>query len=74
MLLNIVTNEELLTSQIVKTILLFLLGAGIIYNVLRIIRAESKTKKIINIAILTILSVLLFFVFCLVRSSRLFGQ
>lgn len=63
MLLNIVTNEELLTSQIVKTILLFLIGAGIIYNVLRIIRAESKTKKIINITILTILSVLLFFVF-----------
>lgn len=63
MLLNIVTNEELLTSQIVKTILLFLLGAGIIYNVLRFIRVESKTKKIINIVILTILSALLFFVF-----------
>ncbi len=62
MLLNIVTDEELLTSQIVKTILFFLLGAGIIYNILRIIRAESKTNKIINIAILTILSVLLFFV------------
>ncbi len=62
MLLNIITNEELLTSQIVKTILLFLLGAGSIYNILRIIHAESLTKKIINIAILTILSVLLFFV------------
>lgn len=62
MLLNIVTDEELLASQIVKTILLFLIGAGIIFNIFRIIRAESKTKRIINISILTILSVSLFFV------------
>ena len=48
MLLNIVTDEELLTSQIVKTILLCLAGAGIIYNLIKIIRTGSKTKKIIN--------------------------
>lgn len=62
MLLNIVTNEELLTSQIVKTILLFLLGGGIVYNIIRIIRSGSKTKRIINTVILTILSVILIFV------------
>lgn len=62
MLLNIVTNEELLTSQIVKTILLFLLAGGIIYNVIRIFRSNSKTKRIINSVILVILSVILVFV------------
>ncbi len=62
MLLNIVTDEELLTSQIVKTILLFLICAGIIYNIFRIIRTGSKTKKIINSLIFIILSVAIVFV------------
>lgn len=62
MLLNIVTNEELLTSQIVKTILLFLLAGGIIYNVIRIFRSRSSLNKIINSVILLILAVISFFV------------
>ncbi|HEY9169304.1 MAG TPA: hypothetical protein VIN72_07450 [Lutibacter sp.] len=33
MMLNIVTNEELLASQIVKSILLVIVGVGIIYNI-----------------------------------------
>ena len=63
MLLNIVTDEELLTSQIVKTILLFIVGGGIIYNLFRIIRAESKKKKVINSVILITLSVIIVFVY-----------
>ena len=63
MLLNIVTNEELLTSQIVKTILLCLTAGGIIYNILRIIRSESKIKRIINSIIFIILSVAIVFIF-----------
>lgn len=62
MLLNIVTDEELLTSQIVKTILLIVAGAGIIFNIFRIVRTVSKTKKIINSLIFIILSVVIVFV------------
>jgi hypothetical protein len=63
MLLNIVTDEELLTSQIVKTILLFIIGAGIVYNLFRVIRAGSKTRKIINAIIFAILAVVIVLVF-----------
>ncbi|MBI5857720.1 MAG: hypothetical protein HZB42_08715 [Sphingobacteriales bacterium] len=63
MLLNIVTDEELLTSQIVKTILLILTGAGIIYNLFRIVRKKSKSKRIINSVIFIILSVAIIFIF-----------
>ncbi|NUM31192.1 MAG: hypothetical protein HUU47_02575 [Bacteroidetes bacterium] len=52
MLLNIVTDEELLTSQIVKTILLVLVSLGIVYNIFRIIRSQTKVRKIINFSIL----------------------
>lgn len=57
MLLNIVTDEELLTSQIIKTIVLCLAGAGIIYNLIKIIRTDSQKKRIINSIIFIILSV-----------------
>lgn len=63
MLLKIVTDEELLTSQIVKTILLVVLSAGIIYNLFRIFRSESKIKLVINSSFLIILSVALVLVF-----------
>lgn len=62
MLLNIVTDDELLTSQIVKTILLCIIGAGIFYNLVKIINTESKVKKIINSIIFTILSFAIIFV------------
>lgn len=62
MLLNIVTDEELLTSQIIKTIVLCLAGGGIIYNVIKIIRSDSGKKKAINSIILVILSVAIFLV------------
>ena len=59
MFLNIVTDEELLTSQIVKAMLLFVISAGIIYNLLRVVREQIKTKKIINAAILATLLVVI---------------
>ena len=51
MFLNIVTDEELLASEVVKTILLILIVGGIIYNLIRLLRRGRKGKKIINILI-----------------------
>ncbi len=62
MLLNIVTDEELLTSQIIKTIVLCLAGAGIIYNLIKIFRTDSGKKRAINSIIFSILSVAIFLV------------
>ena len=62
MMLNIVTDEELLASEVVKTILLILILVGIVYNLIRIIRSGTKSRKIINIFILLVLFVVVFFV------------
>ena len=62
MLLNIVTDEQLLASQIVKTILLLVISGGIIFNIDRIVRFISIRKRAINIAILCILCIALTFV------------
>ncbi|MCC6815706.1 MAG: hypothetical protein IT267_04790 [Saprospiraceae bacterium] len=62
MLLNIVTDEELLVSQIVKTILFFFLIAGIVFNIIKLVRTQSKTIRIVSCTILAILSIVLFFV------------
>ena len=62
MLLNIVTDEELLASEVVKTILLILILVGIVYNLIRIILSGTNSRKIINIFILLVLIVLVFFV------------
>ena len=63
MLLNIVTDEELLTSQIVKTILLVFICIGIIYNIYRIVRSETKIRRTINISILIFLFIAITIVF-----------
>ena len=63
MLLNIVTDDELLTSQIVKTILLVILGIGIIYNIFRFVRTESGRGKFISIVILIFLFTVVGFVY-----------
>ena len=62
MLLNIVTDEELLASEVVKTILLILILVGIVYNIVRLIRSDAKSKKFINAIILLFLFGLVFFV------------
>lgn len=63
MLLNIVTDDQLLTSQIVKTILLVILAGGIVFNIIRMIRLVAIKKKIINGIIFIALSVIFIFVF-----------
>ena len=63
MLLNIVTDDELLTSQVVKGILLCLVAGGIIYNLFKIIRSESRSKRIINSVFFIILSVAIILIF-----------
>lgn len=62
MLLNIVTDEELIASEVVKTILLILIAVGIVYNLTRIIRSVSKSRKMINLTILLVLCILIFFI------------
>ncbi|MBS1633614.1 MAG: hypothetical protein JST10_13685 [Bacteroidetes bacterium] len=61
LLLNIVSDEQLLTSQIVKTVLLCLLGAGLIYNLFKLIRRKEKVKRIINSVIFLLLCVVAYF-------------
>lgn len=63
MLLNIVTEEELLTSQIVKSILLINIALGIIYNLYRLFGKESTKRKMINFVIFALLSVSIIFVY-----------
>lgn len=63
MLLNIVNNEELLTSQIVKGILLIILTSGIIYNFYRFLREDTSKKKIINFGLFVLLTAISVFVF-----------
>lgn len=62
MLLNIVTDEELLASEVVKTILLILILVGVVYNLIRLINKGTKKRKIINFIILLSLTVLFFFI------------
>ncbi|MBS1949114.1 MAG: hypothetical protein JST47_15235 [Bacteroidetes bacterium] len=61
MLLNIVTDEQLLISQIVKTVLLCLVGLGIVYNLSKIIRTKENIRRIISCFILLVLCVAAFF-------------
>lgn len=62
MLLNIVTDEELIASEVVKTILLILIVVGIVYNLVRLIRVSTKSRKPLNFIILLFLFILVFFV------------
>ena len=62
MLLNIVTDEELLVSEVVKTILLILVVVGIVYNLIRLFKNGKKNRKILNFIILLFLIGSVFFV------------
>jgi hypothetical protein len=59
MFLDIVTDEELFTSQVIKTILLIVLSVGIVYKLYSLYYNWSKAKRTINIATLFILIVIL---------------
>ena len=63
MLLSVVTDDELLTSQIVKIIFIFILSGGIIFNLIRFFKTENKKIKIINAIAFLVLSIVLCFVF-----------
>jgi hypothetical protein len=62
MWLNIVTDDQLLASQIVKTILLLVISGGILFNIYRLVKFVSKRKRAINLSILIILCLALIFV------------
>ena len=62
MLLNIVTDEELLVSEVVKTILLIIISIGLILSLIRIIKSDSKSRQIINSIIFISLLLFAFFV------------
>lgn len=63
MLLNIVTDQELLTSQIVKSILLIVVALGSIYNLYRLFGKESTKRKMINFVFFALLSVTIILVY-----------
>lgn len=63
MLLNIVTDDQLLTSQIVKTILLVILAGGIVFNIARLMRRVAIRIKIMNGIVLLSLAGIFIFVF-----------
>lgn len=75
MLLNIVSDEELLVSQIIKIILLIISGTGILYNIRRIFQRGTKSAKLFQSAMLAVLGVVLFFLIRAYRiESALLGQ
>jgi len=49
MLLNIVTDNELIVSEVVKTILLVIITGAIIFNAIRLIRNNTLRKRALNI-------------------------
>lgn len=62
MLLNIVSDNELLTSQVVKAILILILAIGAIYNFYRLVKTGAAKRKRLSAIILLVLGALLFFV------------
>jgi hypothetical protein len=63
MFLVIVTDEELLTSQIIKAILLIVLSVGIVYKLFSLYHKKTNGKRAIKIATLFILLVIFVIVF-----------
>lgn len=63
MFLNIVSDEALLTSQVVKSILFVLVVVGIAYNLYRIIKAESQKRRLINSVIFVLLLIVIVIVY-----------
>lgn len=61
MLLSNVSDEQLLTSQIVTTVFLCLLAAGILYNLYRVVRSKETVRRVISACIVLALSVVAFF-------------
>ncbi len=62
MLLNIVTDDQLLTSQIVKTILIVIIAGGVVFNVFRIFKVKSFKRKAINLILFLALATILLLV------------
>jgi len=63
MLLNIVTDNQLITSQIVKIILMIILVVGVVSNLFRLTRKMLPQKMIIHTLIFISLSSILIFVY-----------
>lgn len=63
MFLNIVSDEQLMTNQIVKTILLIILSGGIVLNFYRIYKNSTLNKKLLHTVLLLIISTIFYFVF-----------
>lgn len=70
MFLNIVTDDELLVSQIVKFILILVLAITIIFNLFKAIKAVSFVRRIINTFLFISFSIAIYFV---IREFRIEG-
>ncbi len=68
MFLNIVSDNELLISQIVKSILILVLAVGFTYNFYRLIKATTvKRKSFLTLILLALASIL----FLVIKQFRL---
>lgn len=59
MLLSVVTDNELLASQIVKSLFIIILSIGIFFNLIRVFKNKVRKKKYINVVGFLILSTVL---------------
>lgn len=62
MYLNIVTDEELIVSQVVKFILILILAITIVFNLFKSIKAVTLKRRIISIFLFLSLSVAIYFI------------
>lgn len=62
MFLNIVSDEQLMTNQIVKTIFLIILSGGIVLSFYRIYKNSTLNKKLLHTVLLLIISTVFYFV------------
>jgi|GEM_PF-1018732 hypothetical protein len=62
MLASIVTDDQLFTSQIVKSIILVITAGGAIFNLYRVFRKVSIWERVVNLILFIALAVIFFFV------------
>lgn len=63
MLLDIVTDDELLTSQVVKFILMVILTVALVWNAVGLFRTSTIVRRLLNLFLLVFFGAAFFIVF-----------
>lgn len=61
MLLSNVSDEQLLTSQIVTILFLCLITLGIVYNLYKVVRSKETVRRVISAGIVVVLGITAYF-------------